>query len=217
MTLPVSEQPIKVLLVDDHHLVREGVRSSLAEYTSIRIVGESVDGRSALQKVGELAPDVVLMDLNMPVMGGLEATRAIVEKFPETKVIALTVHDTQEYIAEVLRSGARGYLLKNTSPEQLVTAIRCVADGEAFFSPSVSRLMLLQYAKPAEEQESSLLSGREREVLRYIANGLTSKEIAAKLKIGIRTAETYRARLLKKLGARTSAEAARMAVQQNLV
>lgn len=211
-----SQNPIRVLLADDHHLVREGIRSSLAEYTSIRIVGESVDGRSALQKTSELSPDIVLMDLNMPVMGGLEATRAIVQRFPDTKVIALTVHDTQEYIAEILRSGARGYLLKNTSPEQLVNAIRCVAEGEAFFSPAVSRMMLQQYSKATPDKEN-LLSHREREVLRFIANGLTSKEIAAQLKIGTRTAETYRARLLKKLGARTSAEAARMAVEQNLV
>lgn len=212
----LSPPPIRVLLVDDHEIVREGIRSSLTDRTTMSIVGEASNGRIALQKTMELAPDIVLMDLNMPIMGGLEATKLIHKRFPKTKVIALTVHDSDEYILEILRSGAQGYVLKNTSPEQLVVAIQSVAEGNAFFSPSVSRLLLEKFTDKISAPKY-LITRREQEVLALMAVGNTNKEIAAHLKIGVRTVETHRAQLMKKLKARNAAEVARIAFERKLV
>lgn len=209
---------IRVLLSDDHRIVREGIRSSLADYDFISIVGEAVDGKTALQKIKDLSPDIVLMDLNMPQMSGLEATKIAREKFPNTKVIALTMHDNKEYVSQILRSGAQGYVLKDTSPEQLVQAIQSVANGEAFFSPSISRILLQDYTRSSSEKpKANRLSQREEQVLSSIANGRTNKEIAADLAISVRTVETYRARLMKKLKARNIAELTRYAFENKLV
>src|SRR5262249_9413902 len=153
--------------------------------------------------------DVVLMDLNMPEMSGLEATPLIRERFPETKVIALTVHENKEYIFQILKAGAHGYVLKDTSPGELVRAIESVAQGGAFFSPTVSNVLLQDFVKAAKSQDAvqeSKLSEREQEVLRSIAQGKTTKEVAQDLKLSARTVETYRVRLKRKLDARNVAE-----------
>lgn len=213
-----STRKIRVLLADDHRIVREGIRSSLAECDGITIVGEAVDGKMAIQKTRELAPDVVLMDLNMPQMNGLEATRIVASKFPKSRVIALTMHANKEYVQEILRSGAKGYVLKDTTPEQLIQAIQVVAEGDAFFSPSVSRLLLQEYSEPrTSSTDQALLSRREKEVLRLIASGKTNKEVASELSISVRTVETYRARLMRKVKARNAAELTRFALKHNLV
>jgi two-component system nitrate/nitrite response regulator NarL len=199
---------VKLLLVDDHRLFREGIRASLVHFPSIMPVGEAANGKDALRKCKELQPDVVLMDLNMPEMSGLEATPLIREKFPNTKIIVLTVHDNKEYIFKILRAGAHGYLLKDTSPEELARAIESVAQGGAFFSPGVSNVLLqdLQTAKRQDTIQESELSGREQEVLRAIAQGKTTKEVATELNLSARTVETYRVRLKRKLNARNVAE-----------
>lgn len=200
---------LKLLLVDDHALVREGIRSSLVHFSSIEVVGEAVNGKDALRKCKELRPDVVLMDLNMPEMSGLEATPQIRKSFPESKIIALTVHDNKEYIFKILRAGAHGYVLKDTSPDELVRAIESVAKGGAFFSPAVSKVLiddLVQGEKAGEDSDENELSGREREVLCSIAQGKTTKEVAAELNLSARTVETYRVRLKRKLKARNVAE-----------
>lgn len=199
---------VKLLLVDDHALVREGIRSSLVHYPSISIVGEAVNGREAIQKCRQLQPDVVLMDVNMPEMSGLDATPAIRKMLPGTKIIALTVHETKEYVFQILRRGAHGYVLKDTSPEELVRAIESVARGGAFFSPSVSHILLqnVQSPEPASSGERAELSEREREILQLIAAGKTTKEMAMGLKLSSRTVETYRVRLKRKLKARNVAE-----------
>jgi two-component system, NarL family, nitrate/nitrite response regulator NarL len=199
---------VKLLLVDDHRLFREGIRASLVHFPSIMPVGEAANGKDALRKCKELQPDVVLMDLNMPEMSGLEATPLIREKFPNTKIIVLTVHDNKEYIFKILRAGAHGYLLKDTSPEELARAIESVAQGGAFFSPGVSNVLLqdLQTGKRQDTIQENELSGREQEVLRAIAQGKTTKEVATELNLSDRTVETYRVRLKRKLNARNVAE-----------
>jgi DNA-binding NarL/FixJ family response regulator len=216
--MPLASKKIRIVLADDHRIVREGIRSSLAGSRFIQIVGEAADGKTALQKIKDLSPDVVLMDLNMPQMSGLDATKVVRDKFPKTKVIALTMHASREYVSEILRSGAKGYVLKDTTPEQLVEAIQSVANGEAFFSPSVSELLLQEYSEGRiEKPTKEILSGREKQVLTSIASGKTNKEIAADLKISVRTVETYRARLMRKTKARNAAELTRYALKINLV
>ena len=204
-----SGRKLRLLLVDDHALVREGIRSSLVHFSSVKPVGEAANGKEAIRKCKELRPDVVLMDLNMPEMGGLEATPLIRTKFPGTKIIALTVHDNKEYIFQILKAGAHGYVLKDTSPGELVHAIESVAQGGAFFSPAVSNVLLQDFVRAAETREAvqeNQLSGRELEVLRSIAQGKTTKEVALELKLSARTVETYRVRLKRKLNARNVAE-----------
>src|SRR5262245_47445207 len=200
---------IRVLLVDDHSIVREGLRSTLSIYPSIRIVGEADDGRDAVHKARTLSPDVVLMDINMPGMDGLEATAEIHRILPELKIMALTVHDSREYVLEILRIGAHGYVLKDTSPEQLVRAIEAVVAGSAFFSPPAASVVLDEFARqPARTPAENLprLSPRESEVLRLITRGLTTKDIARQLNIGARTVETFRTRLMRKVRVRNVAE-----------
>ena len=216
MTVP---RKVKLLLVDDHALVREGIRSSLTRYPFIAIVGEAANGKEAVRQCKELHPDVVLMDLNMPDMGGLEATPLIRKSCPKTKVIALTVHNTKEYVLQLLRTGANGFVLKDTSPEELVRAVESVARGEAFFSPGVSRILsdFVQSTDGVAEKSGEPLSDREKEVLQMISDGKTSKEVASQLKLSARTVETYRVRLKRKLRARNLAELLKRAREQRLL
>ncbi len=211
---------ITLLLADDHALVRQGIRSSLDRHPSIQIVGEAVNGAEAVRKSEQLLPDVVLMDLNMPEMSGLDATPAIRKKCPHTRVIALTVHDNKEYVFQVLRRGASGYVMKDTSPEELVRAIESVAQGDAYFSPRVSHILLEDYVRAASVDGApakTLLSDREQQVLQAIARGDTSKEMAARLNLSVRTVDTYRVRLKRKLNARNVAELLRCAREKQLL
>jgi two-component system nitrate/nitrite response regulator NarL len=211
---------IKVLLVDDHAIVREGIRSSLVRFPHITVIGEAINGRDAVAKSRKLCPDVVLMDLNMPEMSGLEATPLIRDACPQTKVLALTVHDTKEYVFQLLRTGAHGYVLKDTSPEELVRAVESVSRGEAFFSPKISKIVLQDYVQTSEGpgvRRGRLLSERELEVLRLIAQGNTSKEVAARLGLSARTVETYRVRIKRKLKARNVADLLRHAQERGLL
>lgn len=206
---------IKVLLADDHALVREGIRASLEQSGAISIVGEACNGREALQKCKELRPDLVLMDLNMPEMSGLEAAPLVRKNCPATKIIILTIHDSPEYVTRLLRSGAHGYVLKDTSPGDLLRAIQFVAGGQAYFSPSVSRILLENFVEGGEAD--SRVSEREKDVLRRIDQGKTSKEIASELKLSARTVETYRVRVKRKLNARNVADLLKRARQHGLI
>lgn len=213
---------IKLLLADDHAIVRQGIRSSLAAFRSISVIGEAQSGKEAVRMARRLAPDVVLMDLNMPDMSGLEATPRILKTCPGIKVLALTVHDSKEYVFEMLRAGAHGYVLKDTSPMELVRAVEAVVQGQAFFSPTVSHLLLENFRegptdKPASQLNGTRLSDREKEILQSIAQGATGKEIASRLKLSVRTVETYRVRLKRKLGARNIAELLTRARQQGVL
>jgi DNA-binding NarL/FixJ family response regulator len=210
---------LKVLLVDDHALVREGIRSSLIRHPSITVLAEAENGAEAIRKSKQLQPDVVLMDLNMPEMNGLEATRRIRKECPRTRVIVLTVHDSKEYVFQLLKTGAHGYVLKDTSPEELVRAIESVSRGEAFFSPKVSRIILQDYVQNDAPAKGSaqLLSEREKEVLLLISQGRTSKEIAMQLALSSRTVETYRVRIKRKLQARNIAEMIKHAREQQVI
>lgn len=211
---------IEVLLVDDHRIFREGLRASMNDYEFVSVVGEAVDGQDALEKIKQLSPAVILIDLNMPNMSGLEVTPIIRRRYPNTKVIALTMHDNREYVSEALRCGAHGYVLKDATPEQVVRAIQCACEGVAYFSPSISKLVVqkfLETSKIESRQRTVSLTTREQQVLELLSTGKTSKQIAVQLGIATRTAETFRARLMRKFQVSNTAALVKAATEENFV
>jgi DNA-binding NarL/FixJ family response regulator len=205
---------IRILLVDDHPVVREGLRSILASFDEIVIAGEASSGQEAIDASRELTPDVVVMDISMPNIGGIEATARLGREMPECKVLALSMHDNRSYITEALRAGARGYLLKDTAPTELVSAISEVFEGRLSMSPHAANALL---AEGFNRRRSEALTPREVEVLRFIARGLTNKEIGVQLDLSVRTIETHRENLIRKTGRATVAELTRYAVLQGYV
>ena len=220
MKTKATRAKIRVLLADDHLIVRQGIRSTFQNHSFVTIIDDAGNGTEAVARARKLSPDVVLMDINMPGMNGLEATAVLRKEMPSVKVVVLTVHDTREYVAEILRSGAKGYVLKDASPDELARAIQSVHLGHAFFSPAISRIVLDDFletdARSAVSSPSGL-SRRETEVLRLIVQGRTTKEIARQMSIGVRTAETYRARLMRKLNVHNAAELTSTAIARRLI
>jgi DNA-binding NarL/FixJ family response regulator len=208
---------IRIVIADDHHLVREGIRQVLQAGDEFEVVGQASNGAEALGLAESLAPDVLVLDVSMPGQSGIEVTAALRERSSPVKVLMLSVHDHPQYVVEAVRAGARGYLRKDTEPAELRRAIRAVARGEAFFSPSVARhLSAAIQGGSAEQSASDRLAGltpREREVLQGIAEGRTNKEIAAALGLSSRTVESYRESLMRKLGLYTVAELTRLALE----
>src|SRR5712692_570416 len=212
---------IKLLLVGDHPIVLEGIKSRLSAQADLEVVGEAADGQEALRKAKELRPDLVLMDISMPNMSGLEAVTLLRKRAPDSKILILTMHDNREYIARIIRLGARGYLLKDTSPAELIRAIKLIHAGEVFFSTAVSRVLLDELANGKKGKSPSAkaaeLSEREREVLVLIADGRSNKEIAARLGVGVRTVETHRERIMRKLSIRTVAGLTKFAIANGMI
>jgi len=216
---------VRVLLVDDQELLRRGLRMFLEEEPDLVVVGEAADGEQALRATARLAPDVVVMDVRMPRMDGVEATRQIAASFPRSKVLVLTTFDLDEYVYTALRYGASGFLLKDVPPKQLCDAIRHVAQGDAVVAPSVTRRLLDAFADRLPDvgarlgQEAALasLTDREREVLAEVAAGLSNSEIAARLYLAEATVKTHVGRVLTKLGLRDRVQAVVFAYQSGLV
>ncbi len=211
----------KVLIADDHAIVREGVRMILAKEPDIEVVGEAEDGRQALDLVDQRRPNVVIMDLSMPGMGGIEATKKVKEQHPDVNVLALTMHEDESYVFQLLRAGASGYVLKRAAAQDLVQAVRAAAKGEAFLYPSVARKVVEDYLKRVEAGEERErydgLTEREREILTLIAQGLSNQHIAEKLYISIKTVQTHRAHILEKLGLHDRTELVRYAIRKGLI
>src|SRR5262245_6664290 len=209
---------IKVLLVDDHPVVRKGIASCLAKHRNIEIIGEAGDGQDALKKTRDLVPDLVLMDIDMPNMSGLAVTEVLRKELPKVKVLILSMHGNSEYVMRILQSGARGYVLKDSPPDDLVKAIETVYEGNTFFSPDVARLALNHFVSgngnPGERTE---LTAREREVLVNIAEGLSNKEIATRLGVGVRTVETHRERIMRKLDIHSIAGLTKYAIANGFI
>lgn len=203
---------IKVLIVDDHAILREGIRSLLDRQEGIAVVGEASNGREGLERVGELNPDIVLMDIAMPEMNGLEATRLIKEKHPHVKVLILTQHDNREYIEPLLHAGASGYVLKRSGGKEVVSAIHDVFEQGAFLEPSVARELLASYQGSGSSSEECLphLTEREREVIRWVVKGKTNKEIASILSISPKTVSVHRSNVMLKLQVQNSIELVRL-------
>lgn len=211
---------IRILLVDDHPIVREGIKSALSKRKNISIVGEAATGEEAMVKARKLAPDVILMDINMPGMSGLETSRRLRKSVPDSKILALTMHENREYVLEMTQLGARGYVFKDSSPSELLRAIEAVHSGEFFFSPRASQQLLKSFLKgePRTDSQASVdLSKREKDVLQLITEGFKTKEIARLLGVTDRTVETYRHRLMTKLSVHSVAALIKHAVTKGIV
>jgi DNA-binding NarL/FixJ family response regulator len=208
---------IKLLLVDDHPVVRKGINSCLARHEHLQIVGEAADGVEALKKARELMPDIVLMDIDMPEKDGLEVTELLRKELPKIKVLILSMHSNTEYVMRIIQSGASGYILKEAPTEELVRAIDIINTGEAFFSPEVARAALNKYVRGGADDPAAQLTNREREVLVQIAEGLSNKEIANKLGVGVRTVETHRERIMRKLNIHSVAGLTKFAISKGLI
>jgi len=217
----VGIKKITVLLADDHRILREGIRSLLEKEPDIEVVAEASEGGEAVAKAQQLSPDLVLMDITMPGMNGLEATRQIKALKPGVKVLILTMHESNQYISQFLRSGASGYVLKDTAAQELVGAIRAVNQGDAFLYPSIARMLLEEYLQKVQsgEERGSYdgLTDREREVLRMVAEGKTNKEIADDLSLSVRTVQAHRANLMGKLHMHDRTELVRYAIRKGLI
>lgn len=210
---------IRVLIADDHQLVRESLVAVLAAAGCCQVVAQASDGLSALAQCAAHDPDVAVIDLSMPGLGGLEVVRRLRELCPRTRSLVLTMHDDEEYLLQAVRAGAAGFLLKDSPASELVDAIRNVARGRGHFGPEASRLLATQLQQPGRTLDDPYrnLTAREREVFHLIAEGLTTKEIARRLDISTKTAENHRARVLDKLDARNTAEVVRYAIRRGLV
>jgi two-component system, NarL family, response regulator NreC len=207
---------IRILLADDHVLVRQGFKMILSAQPDMQIVGEAANGRETVEQCEKLQPDLVLMDVTMPELNGIEATRRIATASPRTRVLALSMHKDAVYVREILRAGARGYLLKDSAEADLIAAVRSVAKGEGYLSPAVSDAVLTDYRKHVSDP-LDLLTTREREVLQMIAEGKTNKEIATSLNLSVYTVEAHRGRVMEKLNLHSTGELVRFALRSGLI
>lgn len=217
----VEARAIRVFLVDDHPIVLEGLTARLSEAEGIEVVGRASSGSEAIRRIPDAAPDLVLMDLGMPGMNGIETLRVLREQSPRRILVALTMHDDKEFVVEAMRAGASGYVLKDSPPSQLVEAIRRTHAGAIHFSPSVAHMLAVEYVsaetRPKRAPQGVKLSRREGEVLGLVAQGLSNRAIAERLRLSVRTVESHRLRLAKKLDAKSAAALARYAVAHGLV
>lgn len=208
---------IKVLVVDDHTIMRDGIRALLGIHNDIEVVGEASEGKEAVDKARELAPDVVIMDIAMPGMDGLEATNRIKKENPKIKVLVLTQHDDKEYILSAIKAGASGYVPKRALGSDLVSAIRAIEREESYLYPSAAAALIQDYRHQADTEPYDRLTAREREILKLIAEGHTSKEIAGMLFISQKTVMVHRAKIMEKLDLHNRAEIIKYAIRKKLV
>jgi two-component system response regulator NreC len=211
---------IRVLLADDHTILRDGIRALLEDQSDMEVIGEAEDGQATVKMVAKLKPDVVVMDIAMPLLNGLEATRQIQRDYPQVKVLILTMHENEEYIRQVLAAGALGYVLKDAAARDLLGAIRTVNQGEAVLSPAITRLVIEDYLRWGDirpEDTSNGLTLREREVLQLIAEGYTNKEIAEILNLSVKTIQSHRTNLMNKLDLHDRGELIKYAIQKKII
>jgi DNA-binding NarL/FixJ family response regulator len=210
---------IKVLLADDHVMMRGGLRMLLEQNGELTVVGEAEDGRETVRLAKKLSPDVIVMDIAMPDMNGIEATRQILEDLPGVKVIALSMHSDRHFVSEMLKAGATAYLLKQCAVDELITAIMTVLKNRTYLSPCISGVVVEHFVRNKPKSEStafSQLTDREREVLQLMAEGMTSKKIADQLNLSVKTIETHRMKIIEKLNIHTVAELTKYAIREGL-
>ncbi|MCX5701621.1 MAG: response regulator transcription factor [Candidatus Omnitrophica bacterium] len=211
--------PIKIILADDHNMVRQAISALLEQDTVIEVVGEAADGQATLELVRNSRPDVVIMDIAMPDLNGIETTRRIIKEFPDVKVIALSVHSEKKFVFQMFKAGASGYLLKDCIFEELLSAIQVVIKNQIYISPKISSSVVRDYLGQSVKNDFnafSVLTNREREVLQLLTEGKTAKQIASILKISVKTIETHRKQIMDKLNIRSIAELTKYAVREGL-
>lgn len=211
----------KLVLVDDHVVVRKGLAALLNETDGIEVVGEAGNGKEAIQEVEKLKPDIVIMDISLPILNGLEATRRIKKRYPDIHILALTMHTNEEYIFELIRAGASGYVVKKVAPCELIFAIQTVMSGEFYFSPSVSTKMVKRfldsYGSKSKEKTTEILTSRETEILQMIAEGYSNREIADKLFISVKTVQVHKTNMMKKLDLTNTTALIKYAIQKGII
>jgi two-component system, NarL family, response regulator NreC len=212
----MQSRKIRVLLADDHKILRKGVRMLIDSQPDMEVVGEARTGREAVEEARQLKPDIVVMDVSMPELNGIEGTRLICDEMKHTRVVALSMHRDSVYVREILRAGARGYLLKDSEDDDLVKAIRSVHRGEAFLSPAISDAVLTDYRKHVSNPVD-LLTSREREILTMVADGKTNKEIAQTLGLSVYTVESHRGSVMEKLNLHNTGDIVRFALRNGLI
>ena len=212
----MPDSVIKILLADDHTIVRQGLKLILSSHADLQVIGEAANGREVLELAEKLKPDVVLMDVAMPELNGIEATRRLASVSPRTKVLVLSMHKEAVYVREILKAGARGYILKDAIDTELISAIQSVARGDGYISPAISGTLLSDYRQNITNP-LDLLSSREREVLQLIAEGKTNKEVATGLNLSVYTVDSHRGKIMEKLNLHSTGELVRFAMKQGLV
>jgi DNA-binding NarL/FixJ family response regulator len=220
----VESGKIKIILVDDHYIVRNGIRALFDDVDEIEVIGEASNGVEAIAKVKELSPDIAILDISMPQMNGLDAADIIHKQFPNTKTLIMSMHDNKDYILRSLEVGADGYLLKDSSKEEIIKAIKTVSEGEKYYSGSVSGILVSGYmnvvANPSGtdfEKKKSGISKQEKSILAHLVQGRNSREIAEELTLSVRTVDNHRARMMKKLGVKNAVELVKMALEDKLL
>jgi DNA-binding NarL/FixJ family response regulator len=211
------DKTARLLLVDDHDVVRRGLRALLEERPGWQVVAEATNGRDAVELALKLKPDVVILDMSMPELNGLEATRRIRKELPKTEVLVFTMHESEELMREVLAAGARGYLLKSDAPAHVIAAVETLLRHRPFFTWKVSQALLDRFLTAADSSAAEPLTSREREIVQLLAEGCSNKAIASRLEISVKTVETHRAAVMRKLGLHSIAELVRYAVRNHLI
>jgi DNA-binding NarL/FixJ family response regulator len=214
---------ITVLLADDHHIVRDGIRALIEGLEGIEVIGEASDGLEALEKVKELSPDVLLVDISMPNLNGIKTAEAVARQYKQTKSLVLSMHDNEDYVLQSLEAGALGYLLKDTTKDEMLKAIRAVANGDKYFSNPVSGIIANAYLQrikssaAPEKAKPVKLSLKEKGILRYLVEGMSSREIAEKLDLSVRTVDNHRFNMMKRLQVKNAVELVKMAIEEKIV
>ena len=210
---------VRIILADDHTIVRHGLNKLIQQQEDMEVIAQAADGHSTIELTRELSPDMVIMDIGMPDLNGIDATQQIIREFPQVKVIGLSMHSGKKFVIEMLKAGASGYLLKDCALEELTTAIKAVASGKTYLSPSITDVVVENYVRHSKKKESSafsLLSQREREVLQLMAEGKTTKQVGLKLHISPKTVEGHRLRIMEKLNMDSVAKLTKYAIQEGL-
>jgi len=214
---------IRIFLVDDHQLVRDGIKALLTGAGNIDIIGEATNGKELLEKIKEVQPDIILMDISLPDISGIELTRTLSRQYPMVRILILSMYTNEDFVFNAIKAGAKGYLPKNTSRQELLDAIGAIFDGQEFFSDSISKVILKSYLRQATQPESTAekqeqpLTKRELEILKLFAEGLNNKEISTKLDISIRTVESHKNHIINKLGLKSTVEMVKFAIRNKIV